>query len=637
MHLGRRPAARDERAVRHLLQHARPAPRRVLLVLGREVRRAHEAAGRGGVGAALADTHAPVHGRGQVTGVVREREAGRRGQRARRGAAQVGVELPRPDQDTRVEQVLRVEQRLERSEHLDRARRVHDGQQLGACAAVAVLAGQRAAVRGDELGRVLHERAQRRARAFERDVEPQVHAAVAEVPVGQPVDPVPGHQHLELAQVAAELGRRHGRVLEAGPGLLARGRAAAEPGAVLADPPHRGGLRAGREQRDRVRAGVGGQVTGPLERLVERLAADLDHEPSGARRQVGDGRGSAHSSDHVDQARVHAFDRDRLVRQQRRDRVGSRGHVRVAEDDEHGRGGDRHEPQRGLEDRPDGALGPHERLGEVRAVLGQQVLERVPRDLAGEPPQLGAQHVEVAVHELGEPGDGVERPLPRARGDAATRAVDEVQREHVVGGAAVRDGTRAARVVADHPAERRAGPRRRVRPEPQPVRSGGLLQRRHDRSRLDARGAGLRVDLEHPVHVPREVEHHARTDRVARDRRARTARGHRHARLTRHREGGLHVVGVLREDDDLRHDAVVRRVGRVLRTPTRGVVHRAAHRGAECGDDVGTHAGLVGHCSHRANPRTRTPSGTGTSRGPDARRRHGRGRAGDSPPTGRAG
>ena len=251
VHLGRGPAAGDERAVRHLLQHPRAPAGGVLLVLRRQVRRAHEPAGRGAVRPALADADAAVQRGRQVAGVVREREAVTVGQqRAGPRAAQVGVQRARADEHAGVEQVARVEEVLERAEQVDRLRRVHDREQLGAGATVAVLPGQRAAVRRDERRGVGHERAQRGAGALQRDVEAQVDAPVAEVPVREPVHPVRRHERLELAQVRAQPLGRHRRVLEPGPRLLARRRPPAEAGAVLADPPHRGGLRTGREEAD---------------------------------------------------------------------------------------------------------------------------------------------------------------------------------------------------------------------------------------------------------------------------------------------------------------------------------------------------------------------------------------------------
>ena len=63
--------------------------------------------------------------------------------------------------------------------------RIHQRQQLAARPTVAVLARHRAAVRRDELRRVQQERAEHAGAvgSIEREVDPDVHAAVAEVPV----------------------------------------------------------------------------------------------------------------------------------------------------------------------------------------------------------------------------------------------------------------------------------------------------------------------------------------------------------------------------------------------------------------------------------------------------------------------
>ena len=70
MHLRGSPAAGDGRAVDHLLQHPGTPAGGVLLLAGGQVRRAHHPAGRGVVGAALADAGAAVHRLGEITAVV---------------------------------------------------------------------------------------------------------------------------------------------------------------------------------------------------------------------------------------------------------------------------------------------------------------------------------------------------------------------------------------------------------------------------------------------------------------------------------------------------------------------------------------------------------------------------------------
>ena len=66
----------------------------------------------------------------------------------------------------------------------------------------------------------------------------------------------------------------------------------------------------------------------------------------------------------------------------------------------------------------------------------------------------------------------------------------------------------AARVVADHAAERAAVVGARVRAEAQPVRRGGRLQGREHDARLDVRRPGLRVEGQHPVEEAARVDDH---------------------------------------------------------------------------------------------------------------------------------
>ena len=187
-----RPAGRQ-----HLLQHAGPAAGGVLLLAGRRPGRAHHAAGALQVGPALAHAGAAVHGGREVAAVVRIGQRQPLPPAGRGGHPDVVVEPGRADQDTGVEHVVRVEQRLDLLERADGGGGVHQRQQLAARPAVAVLARQRAAVAGDQAGGVLDEGAVGGAAAVrgtgaEREVDPDVHAAVAEVPVRDALQPVPG-------------------------------------------------------------------------------------------------------------------------------------------------------------------------------------------------------------------------------------------------------------------------------------------------------------------------------------------------------------------------------------------------------------------------------------------------------------
>ena len=117
-------------------------------------------------------------------------------------------------------------------------------------------------------------------------------------------------------------------------------------------------------------------------------------------------------------------------------------------------------------------------------MLGQQVLQGVAGDLAGEPAELGADR-----RRGGRPTRASSRSCSAVRApSSASRspsAVSTSSADDVVDGAAVAEGPGAAGVVADHPADRAAGVRRRVGAEAQPVRGRGPLQG-------GVHGAGLR-------------------------------------------------------------------------------------------------------------------------------------------------
>ena len=78
---------------------------------------------------------------------------------------------------------------------------------------------------------------------------------------------------------------------------------------------------------------------------------------------------------------------------------------------------------------------------------------------------------------------------------------------HVVDGLAGEQRVRAARVVADHPAEAAAAVCRRVRAECQLVALCLCSKRIQDHAGLDAGNALLDIHLENAIHVLREVEH----------------------------------------------------------------------------------------------------------------------------------
>ena len=136
--------------------------------------------------------------------------------------------------------------------------------------------------------------------------------------------------------------------------------------------------------------------------------------------------------------------------------------------------------------------------------------------------------------------------------------------------AAVAHRRRAARVRRRHAAERRVGAR--VDREPEPVRPRGRLELRPRHAGLDGRREVVGAQRDDRVH-PRQVEADAavQRDHVAFEARAGAERHDGHAGGVRIREHGRHLLGRLREDDDVGAvRRVIREVGGVL------VEHRLA-------------------------------------------------------------
>ena len=292
--------------------------------------------------------------------------------------------------------------------------------------------------------------------------------------------------------------------------------------------------------------------------------------------------------------------------EQVRHRVRSLGHVGVPQDGEgpgrrvldetHGR----------LEHHPERALGADQEPVEPAPVLGKQVLEGVARDLAPEAPELGAHRAEVLVdqgiHEVVSPACRARRHH-RAIGEQDGEPLDVVDR------AAVGERSRAAGVVADHPADRAARVGRGIGAEAEPSGDRLLLQHRVHDAGLDARGPRFGVEGEHPAEVATGVHDDAAPDGVAGDRGAGAAHRQRGAGLPRDRHRGDELVGVAWAYDDPGRDPVERGVTGVERAGKGGVVDVADAGLPQCVDD------LVCHHSSRERVRMPAASSSVTSRG----------------------
>ncbi len=499
------------------------------------------------------------------------------------GEPDVRVDRPRVHEHAGVEQVGRVEEVLDRGEQVDDLRGVHPRQQRRAGPAVAVLAGQAAAVRRGEVRGRLDEGPEggRSPAPVEGEVDAHVHAAVAEVAVGHPVEPRVPQQRVEPAQVGAQPVRGDRGVLPAGvrgPLQAARGKARA----VLADPPQRGRLGRPRHQPYVDRAGVARHPVGRRTGLLDRRTGHLGEQPAGAAGQVR--HRPPPGPDHVDDPGVEPLAGDQRVVQQRRHGIRGLEHVRVAEHRQRPGGCVLDEPDGGAGDDAEGALAADQEPVEAAAALRQQVLQGVAGDLAGEPAEAGADGGQVV-------GDqGVEPVVQRGPGAVEPAAVGG---EHV---------ERDRRCRRSGRSRAHASRRRCCRPSRRWCSGCGSRGRGRSAGRAalaafwrvactvpgcDGRGARLGVDRQHPVQVPRGVDHDAGAHGVAGDRRTGSAHGQRGPGVPGHRDGGGELVGVPRPGHDLWDDPVERGVGGVQRPGQRRVVDVADPGAAEGVRDVG--------------------------------------------------
>ena len=253
-------------------------------------------------------------------------------------------------------------------------------------------------------------------------------APVPEVPVEQAVDGELPHEGREVAQVGAQAGGGHGRVLEARPCLLValpgggvqRG-APAQSGAVRSDAPQGGRLVAGRVDDD----GVG--VGGPGERVCAGQgvlgglvgAAHLAQQPPVAVGQCGDRAGALVAAHGVHEAPVHALDRQWRVPEDGGHVVGRLDHSGVAQGHEDGRGGQGDQADRDGQQRDQRPLGAREHRRKVAAPLGGEVLQGVAGHLASEGPQFAADGSQVGADQGGQPRDLGDRGCVAGRGGEA--------------------------------------------------------------------------------------------------------------------------------------------------------------------------------------------------------------------------
>ena len=507
------------------------------------------------------------------------------------------VEAVGRDELAGVHLVPRIPERLELAEGLHQLRAVHPRQQLAARLPVAVLARQRPAELHHEVGGLLHETAIGRDAfgGLQVEVDPGVHAALAEVAVERPGIAVLGHQGAQPAQIFSEARGRDGGVFPALPVLGFAGHEGGGAERRLAHGPHVLRLDRVAEERHRRRARAAAepihQPRGLRFGLRHAVGAELDVEPTLPFRQQGEPfQVQVLLAGVTDEQFVDALEADRAGRCDLLDRVGRQEDVRESQDEERPawRAGD--QPGRRFENGDAGAFGADQRPRDVEAVLRQQEVEVVARHSPRNPRELRAHGIAVPVADrrqarvdLTDPPALADARLEqrrwrRAHAHAQPVVGENVEFVDVVIRFARHHRVHAARVVADHPAERAPAVRRRVRPERQADALGLFAQPIEDDARLHPRLPARRVDCQDRVAVLREVEDDRDVAALPCQAGARPPREHRRPGRAAGGDGGDGILRVARIHHPNGHLAVIRRIGRIQGAVARVEAHLSPDR-----------------------------------------------------------
>ena len=401
--------------------------------------------------------------------------------------------------------VVGIPETLELAEGLDELGAEHVGQQSRARLAVAVLAGERSAEGNHHVSGAIDKLAEFFYSFWSREVEVNtgVHAALAVVAVERAAEAVLGHELSDGAQIVAELRGRNGGVFPslAAIGLAGHENHGAERG--LAHMPN-GSCFLGRADVRHRRGGPGLRGAGDGFGLGLRFflgpRAHFDEQKTDSVRQAVEiAQRQTFAAHEIDQQIIEAFKADGLVFEGEGDGVGGEKGIAEAEHGEHaeGRAGD--EVERGGDDVGAGAFRAHQRAGDVEVVFGQQLVEVVAGDAAGNARELFAHQGGVAVAnarearvDLAHAAAGADQRVQFCWRRCAHRhpgavVENDVERFHVVDGFAAQQAVHAATVVADDAAEGAARMRGGVGRVGEVMKLGGVAQAVEHDAGLDAR------------------------------------------------------------------------------------------------------------------------------------------------------
>ncbi len=480
-----------------------------------------------------------------------------------RGAeAQAGVDglgmLGRDDSG--VEDLSRVEGQLDFSEEVDEVA-VDKGQVRRAETPVTVLARERAAKLRQELGLLLRDAGHLGEVLRVPEVHEGVHVEVAVAGVAE--DDGIDAPRVEDLRHAGEVPRDglegHGAVLDESDRLEAPAPLVEEGARGLPEGPDGASLRGRRRAAQAHRACRRGRgeegVHGGLG-LFSGLSVALHEQDRVDGVLNGERERPQALANDLEEGVVQDLARRRPQGHEVEDRPPRGGHVAEPQHREALVTGQGQQVDRGAVEHGERALRAHEKRHEIHAPL---VLAKArPEVVAGGVGAGPGPALEDAVPVVCDEARGLlERPRrvfagePESALEAHLRAVGQkhVQPEHVVHRGAVLHGAGPLGVVGEHAAQGAEILARRVGGEPKAAGGEGAVEVGEHDAGFHHGAPPVRVHLDHPVHPPRDVGHHARPHGLAREATSPTPHGQRDMPLGAPSDGPRQVLQSTRVAD----------------------------------------------------------------------------------------
>jgi hypothetical protein len=297
----------------------------------------------------------------------------------------------------------------------------------------------------------------------------------------------------------------------------------------------------------------------------------------------------------VDEHRVDAFEADGAVFDDGGDSIGGKEGIGKAEHGQAATGRAVHQiefcPQNGGQR----AFAADQRASHVEATLGQQLIEVIAGDAAGNLREASANLVGVSIANLPHPR--VNLPFPSATRDDCMQifvagcadghacAVSElhIERTDVVGRESAHHAVRSAGIVADHAADGAARMRRGIGREGQVVHFRGFPHAIEDDAWLDDGRFALRVERQQAPHVLREVNDDRDIAALAGEAGSGATRQDSRAQFAAGGDGRLHIGFIARQHDAHRRLPVIGGVGGVQGTRSGIKADFSADGGAQFG------------------------------------------------------